>query len=219
MNPRLRAWLCAVAAVAACSTSRPALGPPVDAAALVTRQGPRQLSCAHCHADAEALKAGRISPGPPWPGAAQRKVLRGRAQGLREAVRSCAVDHAGAPLSDVEADAITRWLVGQGPALPGQPARYGAGPRPREDILAMDLMAGDAWRGEALFPRTCGACHGDEDSAVSYDLPTLRAQSPREVLLKVLGAPQQGDHMPVFVEGTLSEQDALDLAVWVGGQG
>lgn len=221
LRPALLLWL-ACTGLSCRTTAAPPepASPSVDQGlqALTTWKGRHQLGCVDCHADRDQLVQGRISPGPPWPGTLGRSLLKGARLDARQAVDLCAVQHGGPVLPAKTWASVALFLDGQGAALPGQPAVYRAAvPRPARELAALRMDDGDSFAGEKVFARACAACHADDVHGYGPDV--LRAQSPREVVNKVLGPRHDQDAMPLFVDGALSTQDVLDVAQWIGGGG
>lgn len=174
------------------------------------RRSSTEMSCNHCHATREAMERGAISPAPPWPGIMQRGV------DVKAASQHCATERQGHALSASELDTIARFLVEQGPALPGQPASYSREPWTADDVRAAASLDGDALHGEQLFGRACTTCHA---SGPGPSLELMRAYSPVEVIEKVLTAEaSRREPMPAFIRGQLSLQDVADVGAFVGGQ-
>lgn len=215
------AWACVWACASQRGNSAERAPPPADPAqaeAWLLQAPQGALACAQCHADRAQVLDGGISPGPPWPGTAAREQLKGSLPrgAVAQAATQCAQRYQHRALTAAQAKAVAAFVASQGPAVTGQPTAYDVAPRTREDVLAILALDGDAWAGEQVFARACVRCH--RRGGPGYARSVLSG-SVLEVLMKVLGPQPPGDDMPPFTRGTLSGQQARDVAEYLGGQG
>jgi len=96
---------------------------------------------------------------------------------------------------------------------------YAYGSDPPVGIAPMrDTLVGDVGRGEALFTKTCVVCHGADGSGLS-PIPALWGPTSYSIGASMAREERAASfifhNMPQTAPGTLSAQDAFDLAAFV----
>ena len=189
------------------------------------------FSCATCHAVAASDVGDRILPGGVLAGAPARPAYwQGQEGDLLRAVNHCRYYFMGAPdpwtKDDEEAKAVYAYLV----SLPGgTPSAV-----PFTVVAAVvDLPAGDAKAGEAVYARACKTCHGSAhtgDGRSPARAPKLPEQTLAEhaqysrtdqrlVFVEKVrhgGFLGYGGNMPPFSKEALSDADLGALVAFLG---
>ena len=216
------------AAVAAPATGLHAQeGDPVRGLALLvaTRDSlPRQvgngLRCVSCHLD-----NGTRPYAMPWSGVTQRypkyRARSGTVESLAYRVNDCFRRSLnGAPL-DTNGRAM-RDILAYLRGLPALPVGHGGGAGLGVDSLD-PAVVGRPVAGRAVYARSCARCHGSTGAGDStFNAPALWGPRSYNVgagmaRVRVLGAFVHR-HMPYDRPGTLTVQEAADVARWINGR-
>ncbi len=195
------------------------------------------FACTTCHAVHAAEAAGRVLPGAPLEGAANRSSYwGGETVFLREAVSRCWVGFMRGTPTDLDGptgDALSAWLVSlgtdAGTAAATVPATW-----PR---TITDPGPGDAAAGQAVWTRACQSCHGSfgtgarrlgtivsvlpNDTVQTHCSDTVPAgYADRNAYIRTIAAEKirhgsflgYAGTMPPFSVETLSDAQVRDLA-------
>jgi thiosulfate dehydrogenase len=175
------------------------------------------LQCVSCHPD-----AGRKAGAMPWVGVyARYPQYRSRSATvalIEDRVNDCfvrsmngkALDPAGADMRDIVAYMA---FLSRGVPVGAKVAGQG--------LTMLPVTKGDSARGAALFPVTCARCHGPggEGSAIYPPLWGARSFNIGAGMARVRTAAAFIRHnMPFDQPGTLTDQQAIDLAAFVTSQ-
>jgi thiosulfate dehydrogenase len=91
---------------------------------------------------------------------------------------------------------------------------------PGEGMPAMPALVGDSTRGRAVYDQTCAVCHGPEGAGVA---PAPALWGPRSFSIGAsMARPERAasfvkHNMPLDKPGTLTNQQAFDVAVYLTG--
>ena len=91
---------------------------------------------------------------------------------------------------------------------------------PGEGMPAMPALVGDSTRGRAVYDQTCAVCHGPEGAGVA---PAPALWGPRSFSIGAsMARPERAasfvkHNMPLDKPGTLTDQQAFDVAVYLTG--
>ena len=177
-----------------------------------------QMNCADCH-----LQSGRAPYSSPMVGLAHIfPTYNERAGGvipLFRRIQQCfARSENGRPpaLDSTEMKALLAYIGWLSPAGSAGQAPHGRG------LKSLPKLHGDASRGAAIYTRQCAACHGADGAGVPPILPPLWGPGSYNDGAGMSRVDKMAafvrDNMPQNAPGTLTPQEAYDVAAYINSK-
>lgn len=190
------------------------------------------LNCKSCHLAAPGHGPGTVKGAAPWVGIAERfpqyRARSGKEDTLEERVNDCferSMNGTALPAGDERMTDIIAYMTSLGSALPPMPEAKGKVDGQGIRLLKLE-RAPDEAAGQQVYAARCTACHGAEGKGiVAGDVvafPPLWGERSFNIAAGMArlhtAAGFIHDHMPLGQGGTLSNDEAWDVAAFVTRQ-
>lgn len=177
-----------------------------------------QMNCADCHLQGgrEPYSAPLVGVPGMFPAYSQRA---GRTITLAERIQECFVRSENGRPPAANGQVMTALFAYMDWLSQGHPRGK---PYPGRGLVDLPSLHGDAGRGAALYAQQCSVCHGDQGAGLPPIFPPLWGSASFNDGAGMSGVQKMAKfvqhNMPQNAPGSLSPQQAYDLAAYIEGK-